>query len=599
MDISFSMLPSQEQIAKKFSCTYKQLSSLIYPDTNKSYRTFVIPKKNGKERVINAPKVMLLRIQQTFAEELSAIYTPRKGAHGFIKKRSIVTNAKKHVNKKYVFNIDLKDFFGSIHFGRVKNLLMSKPFNHLRENATILAQICCHNGVLPQGAPTSPIISNMICWKLDAQLQQLARENRCTYSRYADNITFSFNVLKRNLPGQILRINSKSGEVLVGTELTKLIKKNGFQINEQKVRLQGRSQRQEVTGITVNRGLNLKRSFIRQTASMLHAWKKYGVVAAEKEYVEKYRIKTIQYWQEEDLEQADGEFFIKVVKGRINFIQMVKGRSDPVYRKLAYQLTEALGSPNKDFQRSLEQLSTFVINNWIDGSQGTGFLLEGVGLITNEHVISGMDHENHTCYDTYRYDEEHSKKKCPFIYASKKHDIAILKPVDDWKNITPYKMGDDKYLKTGDEVTVVGFPRFTPDSTPHICKGNITYQKKLYGGQVWIINAPINHGCSGGPILNSNREVIGIATYGEKYNDGSTELNGFIPISALKEVIASSDYLKAVLYADIFIKKPTINKNENFFTLDDKNYCRTCYEGKEVSEIVDEEAGCPSCQPCQ
>lgn len=471
MDDPFSILPHQVQIAEKFGCTYKQLSSFIYPNTNKSYRTFSIPKKNGEERIINAPKVKLLRIQQAFAKELSTIYTPRKGTHGFIKHRSIVTNAEKHVNKKYVFNIDLKDFFGSIHFGRVRNLLRSDPFNYSYEGATILAQICCHNGALPQGAPTSPVISNMICWKLDAQLQQLAHENRCTYSRYADDITFSFNVQKGKLPSQILKINSKSEEVLVGNGLAKIIEEHGFQINEQKVRLQGRTQRQEVTGITVNRGLNLKRSFVRQTASMLHAWKKYGVVAAEKEYIDKYRTKTIQSWQEEDLEQEDGEFFIKVVKGRINFIQMVKGRSDQVYRKLAYQLTVALGKPNKDFQKSLEELSTFVIDDLVAVNQGTGFLLEGVGLITNEHVVSGMNHENYSLYDFYRYDEEQSKKKCPFIYASKSHDIAILKPVDDWKNIKPYKRGVDKYLKTGDEVTVVGFPGFSPESTPHICKG--------------------------------------------------------------------------------------------------------------------------------
>ncbi len=600
MDDPFSILPLQEQIAEKFGCDYKQLSSLIYPNTNKSYKNFSIPKKNGERRIINAPKVILLRIQQTFAKELSTIYTPRKGTHGFIKERSIVTNAEKHVNKKYVFNIDLKDFFGSIHFGRVRNLLRSDPFNYSYAGATILAQICCHNGALPQGAPTSPVISNMICWKLDAQLQQLAHENRCTYSRYADDITFSFNVPKGKLPSQILRVNSKSEEVLVGNGLAKIIEEHGFQINEQKVRLQGRTQRQEVTGITVNRGLNLKRSFIRQTASMLHAWKKHGVIAAEKEYIEKYRTKTIKEWQEEVLAKKPGVFFSAVVKGRINYIKMVKGRTDPVYRKLAYQQSEALGNPNKDFQRSLEQLSTFVIDNLIDDSQGTGFLLEDVGLITNAHVVLGMDHENHICYDTYRhYDEQQLKKNCPFIYASKKHDIAILKPVDDWKNIIPYKMGVDKYLKTGDEVTVVGFPGFSPESTPHICKGRITSRKKLFGVQAWIINAPINHGCSGGPILNSHREVIGIATFGEKYHDGSTELNGFIPISALEEVITSPEYLNAVLYADIFKENPTIDKNDNFFKHDDKNYCRTCYESKIVSEIADEKSGCSSCQPYQ
>ncbi len=115
--------------------------------------------------------------------------------------------------------------------------------------------------------------------------------------------------------------------------------------------------------------------------------------------------------------------------------------------------------------------------------------------------------------------------------------------------------------------------------------------------KAWITNAVINHGCSGGPILNSNREVIGISTYERKYDDGSTEQNGFIPISALKEVVNSSEYLNAVLYLDMLAEKPLIDKCKDLFTHNDKNYCRMCYEGKVVSEIVDEEAGCSSCQP--
>ncbi|MGH1440258.1 MAG: hypothetical protein ACRBBR_09130 [Cellvibrionaceae bacterium] len=130
-------VPNHETVSQKFDLTYKELSSLIYPNTNKCYKTFTISKKNGEKRVINAPKIKLLRIQKVLAEELISQYNPKKGCHGFIKNRSIITNASKHTKKRFVFNIDLKDFFGSIHFGRVRNLLKSSPFNYPNDAATM------------------------------------------------------------------------------------------------------------------------------------------------------------------------------------------------------------------------------------------------------------------------------------------------------------------------------------------------------------------------------------------------------------------------------------------------------------------------------
>jgi hypothetical protein len=158
---------------------------LLGTDPNKSYETFTIPKKNGETRTIDAPKIKLLTIQRAFAEELEKVYPPKRCVHGFVSGKSIVTNAEQHIKKRYVFNIDLKDFFATIQFARVRNILISEPFNYPYSQATILAQICCHKGALPQGAATSPILSNIICWKMDAQLQRLAIDNRCTYKAIA------------------------------------------------------------------------------------------------------------------------------------------------------------------------------------------------------------------------------------------------------------------------------------------------------------------------------------------------------------------------------------------------------------------------------
>lgn len=539
MDISPLLVPPEEQLARKFGYTYKELASLIYPTTNKSYERFTIPKKNGETRVINAPRLKLLRIQKILADDLTKIYTPKNCAHGFITNRSIVTNAEMHTGKRYVFNIDLKDFFGSIHFGRVRNLLMASPFGYTYNQATILAQICCHEGSIPQGAPTSPVISNIICWKMDAQLQRLAIENRCTYTRYADDITFSFSVSKAKLPRSILKINTATDEVSVSPILEKIIQDNGFIINNEKVRLQGRNQRQQVTGITVNNKLNLKRTFIRQTASMLHAWRKYGAVAAEKEYLEKYRLKNIKFWQVDAAEKGDGKFFIDVVGGRINFIQMVKGRDDPVYRKLAYQFTEALGIPNLNFIKSHHELSTFIIEDIISEQAGSGFLLENIGIVTNEHVLKLTGTNDIDFFKVFRCFEEDNKKVCRLIAASKALDLAILKPNKDHQNMKPYRIGNDRLIQTGTPVTVVGYPNYLEGAgaTPITLEGRVTGRMKQFGVDAWLVDLPINHGCSGAPVFNEKGEVIGVAAFGPAHNDGLTVVNGFIPISDLNKLL--------------------------------------------------------------
>src|SRR5699024_7070708 len=110
---------------------------------------------------------------------------------GFIPGKSIITNARIHRNKRLVVNIDLKDFFPSFHFGRVRGFFeKNKYFLLSREVSTIIAQLTCYKGSLPQGAPTSPIITNLICQILDYKLLKIAKKYKTDYSRYADDLTF-------------------------------------------------------------------------------------------------------------------------------------------------------------------------------------------------------------------------------------------------------------------------------------------------------------------------------------------------------------------------------------------------------------------------
>jgi RNA-directed DNA polymerase len=302
---------------------------LYHVPLNRKYSDFVIQKKSGGERCISIPNDGLKILQQKLNYILQLIYKPKNTIHGFVKERSIVTNAKAHLKKKYVFNIDLKDFFPSINFGRVRGMFMGVPYNIPPKAATILAQICCFKNMIPQGAPTSPIISNMICSKLDSELRRFAIDQKCRYTRYADDLTFS--TTRSKFPTCMAIVGDDS--VHIGDELNKIIEDNGFFVNDKKTRLRTKRTRQEVTGLTINKFPNVPRKFVRQTRSMLHSWEKYGEELAQKEFWGKYDTKYRPYF-------SKYPSFKKVVKGRIDFLRMVRGKSDHIYKKMLRKYAE-------------------------------------------------------------------------------------------------------------------------------------------------------------------------------------------------------------------------------------------------------------------
>lgn len=310
--------------------SYSFLEYLLYVmPASKRYTKFIIPKKRGGRRIIQEPTNNLKIVQQKLLQVLEVVYQPKPSVHGFCTGRSIVTNAQQHSkNNRFVLNVDLKDFFPSIHFGRVQGMFKAYPYRLPHVVATILAQICSLPTGLPQGAPTSPIISNMLCARLDQQLQRLAKEHRCYYTRYADDITFSTSL--KHFPNALAVLDIHEGNrfIQVGSELSSIINGNGFVINKEKVRLQTKNQRQEVTGLVVNESVNVNRKFIRQIRAMLHAWDKFGYDLAQEEYHDKYcHKKPIKPYQELPS-------FRQVVKGKIGFVGMVRGQDDYIFRKL-------------------------------------------------------------------------------------------------------------------------------------------------------------------------------------------------------------------------------------------------------------------------
>ena len=287
------------------------------------YRKFIIPKKCGGERIICAPSSGIQYYQRNLADLLSELYEKKAPVHGFVTQRSIKTNAAVHCNKKWVVNIDLHNFFPTIHFGRVRGVFMSAPFGFNQITATTLAQICCHKGSLPQGAPSSPIVSNFVCRRLDNELQAFAIRHKLLYTRYADDITFSTNLTE--IP-EALGTTDSDHLLFLSDELRKIILQNGFQINEAKVRYACRDNRQDVTGLIVNKKVNIKRTYIRKIRAMLHAWERYGLQAAAHEYFAKYHPHKI-------IPAYPDLAYEKTLAGMIGFVGQIKGLEDPTYSR--------------------------------------------------------------------------------------------------------------------------------------------------------------------------------------------------------------------------------------------------------------------------
>lgn len=350
----FLSLGTPREFAGLFGLDYRQLSGIIYSSDPK-YFSFSIPKASGGTRRITAPKKRLKTLQRRLNYVLQCVYTPKAAVHGFVPQRSTVTNAEAHTGAELVLNLDLKDFFPSINFGRIRGLLASYPYELPEEVATVVAQTCTFKDVLPQGAPTSPTVANMICAVLDSQLTSLAEDCRAMYTRYADDITFS--TTQRQMPDRLVRDarteTASPMDVTLGDQLTGIIRKNGFTVNQEKVRLQRSTERQEVTGLVVNEFVNVPRELVRQVRAMLHAWRKFGLADAHDHHARKY------YSSEEDTDSdlsSDSETkdnpenpqsdssdiprFENVVRGRIEYIGMVRGKDNSIYRKYRSQYDE-------------------------------------------------------------------------------------------------------------------------------------------------------------------------------------------------------------------------------------------------------------------
>lgn len=453
----------------------KQLTWYSNPNLGgKRYAEFKIRKKSGSERSIHAPLRGLKSLQKTLSFVLQCVHEPHHAAMGFVRDKSIVDNAKLHVGSKYVYNIDLKDFFPSVDQARVWKCLQLKPFNltdsemtseeesavkfktgirkfvtefkehifykiqdnslmlvidkkenykkykkrltdHLvkpdiqplslnaedrgrlkeynqqvnniifedakryilsadniealnrlvssrKDLASMIASICCteieverknqagdwekvKRNVLPQGAPTSPVITNIVCQRLDYLLSGVAKRFGLKYSRYADDITFS----------SMHNVYQPESDFL--KELHRIIAEQGFHMKESKTRLQKDGYRKEVTGLLVNEKANVQQRYIKKLRMWLYYWEAYG-------YERAYGFFLQQYLVDKGHVVKGKPDMANVISGKLEYLKMVKGIENDLYLKLKARFEKLLGIEEKSIGR--EEHLNKVINLLFD-----------------------------------------------------------------------------------------------------------------------------------------------------------------------------------------------------------------------------------------
>lgn len=242
----------------------KQVRYFIYRKSQ-FYRNFDIPKRNGGKRLIIAPTKDLKRVQRNILNNVLYQFKPHKNCYGFVKNKSIFLNASKHKNEKIIFNTDIRDFFNTITSKRIQGLLERLGFP--KDVAYLITELCTFNRYLPQGAPTSPHISNLICHTLDKRLTGLAKKMNIEYSRYADDITFSGSKIPRSITKLIERI----------------VRKEGFKLARDKTRFLSKANRQVVTGLIVNqKKLSIGRKKYHILKSTIYNCKTKGILSQNK-----------------------------------------------------------------------------------------------------------------------------------------------------------------------------------------------------------------------------------------------------------------------------------------------------------------------------
>lgn len=479
------------------------------------YHRFSISKNKKKTRIINAPDKRLKYLQRKITILLNKLYRVRNPVHGFVPDKSVKSNAQAHLRKRHILNIDLKDFFPTITENRIVGLLASMGIDD--EVTKIIGIVCCYNSQLPQGAPSSPILSNMICFRLDKELMTFSKKVRCIYTRYADDITFSSHQpMSAIFEGSAPAAGRFSPDLLTA-DLRRVFINNGFILNEDKAHYADKNSRRMVTGIKVNELLNVDRRYIRNIRATIYSVETLGIKAAQKKF--------------EDNHAGSGSIRL-YLEGKLSWLSFIKGQSDPVFRSLAIKFNGCF----KEHQIKIAPTAHEIINRavWVvehlsddNMAQGSAFFLKSRKLITAAHCVKGVDE-----VDIYHPSKPSNKFKAKVIKYCEHRDLALLEPsipTNEYYEL----IGNDKEVTIGDELVALGYPDFAVGDILNVRKGEVSSLPVKSAVKKIEVTQKLAQGMSGGPILNIDNKVVGIIHKG-----GPNEGRDFaISISVLEEFL--------------------------------------------------------------
>lgn len=252
------VIVSLDDLCDKLNIEKKVLVKYIYSN-GRFYREVNIEKKSGGYRTLSVPSMNQKYIQRWILENILYTQECSENVTGFTPFKSILHNASPHINQEYIYKFDLKDFFSNIKSNKIFNLFYSLGFN--TEVSDAFTRLCTYKNCLPQGAPTSPYLANLVCKKLDYRLAVLCQKYKFKYTRYADDITISGNY-------KILHFRKI---------FKKIIFDEGFLLNQKKIHLIRNGQQKKVTGIVVNEKLNISKKEIKKVRQSIFYIKKYGI----------------------------------------------------------------------------------------------------------------------------------------------------------------------------------------------------------------------------------------------------------------------------------------------------------------------------------
>lgn len=459
------------------------------------YQQFELGKASGKTRNISAPDKRLKHLQRQIAPLLDSLYRVRHPVHGFVANKSVKTNAEAHLRKRFILNLDLKDFFPSITERRVGGVLQSIGVGS--RVADIIARLCTNDGRLPQGAPTSPVLSNMICFRLDKELMSFAKASRCIYTRYADDITLSSNQPMATLFEAAAPSPGRFSPDILAPVLRAVFMANGFVINEEKAHYADRHSRRMVTGLKVNELINVDRRYVRNIRAALFSVKTLGVEEAQKKFQTKLGGKANLGTH---------------LEGKISWLRFIRGQSDPVFRAVAVRFNSAF--PDRKIEvvptrAEVRDRAVWVVEHFEgDFSQGTAFFLKGVGLITAAHCANGAKE-----LELYHPSKPANRFKATVAKRDETLDLAILShaiPATEYYEL-------ERSLATvavGNELTAIGYPGFGPGDGLNVREGKVSSLPIKHGVNMIEVTQTLSQGMSGGPLLDGNDAVVGVTHKG-------------------------------------------------------------------------------------